>query len=407
MLEKRQHATAPLPRDRPPPPTWVIVLMMAVIGLNLRATLGAIPPLLNEISADLNLNATMEGLLTSIAVICMGICAPIGQRVAARRGAELTTVFILATLALGGLMRLAATSTALMVTSIVVTGAAMGAGSALVPGLIRHHAPKIRGTTTGIYSGSLAIGVALAAGLAVPSSDLLGGWRPALAVWGAFAALTAVVWAAMTPRLLSSLQNANDEVEPAGLENLPWKSRTAWWVVLFYTGVIIVGFSGLAWIIPLYVEIGETPEKAASLFIIFQIAQLGAMLTLPAITDFTADRRPMLAISIAAECLGIAGLVVAPQQLAVASLVLFGIGLGGGFALGLVLIVDYTTSQREAARLGAMTMLVGYIFGASGPLILGVLFDVTNGFTAGYLVVLLIGIATLAIVPVFRPGRQL
>jgi CP family cyanate transporter-like MFS transporter len=145
--------------------------MMAVIGLNLRATLGAIPPLLNEISADLNLNATMEGLLTSIAVICMGICAPIGQRVAARRGAELTTVFILATLALGGFMRLAATSIGLMVASIMVTGAAMGAGSALVPGLIRHHAPKIRGTTTGIYSSSLAIGVALAAGLAVPSSD--------------------------------------------------------------------------------------------------------------------------------------------------------------------------------------------------------------------------------------------
>jgi len=406
-LPKLRPTSISLSAEREPLPTWVIVLLMAAIGLNLRATLGSIPPLLDRISVDLGLSATMKGAITSIAVIFMGLCAPIGQRVAARHGAELTTAFILGILSLGGLMRLAATNTALMLISMAVTGAAMGAASALIPGLIRHHTPRIRGTTTGIYSAGLAVGVALAAGLAVPSADLLGGWRPALAVWGAFAALTAVAWAVLIPRLLHTVHEHHDDALMGAERRLPWSSRTAWWVVLFNTGVVTVGYGGLAWIAPLYVELGETAQHAASLFIIFQIAQLGAMLTLPTITDFTMDRRPLLAIAIGAECLGITGLLIAPQQLSVVSVALFGLGIGGGFALGLVLIVDYARSQGEAARLGAMTMLVAYLFGASGPMILGVLHDVTGGFTAGYLVILLLGLATLAIIPAFRPGRTL
>ena len=37
-------------------------------GLNLRASMGSIPPLLDDINADLRLNSTASGLLTSLAI---------------------------------------------------------------------------------------------------------------------------------------------------------------------------------------------------------------------------------------------------------------------------------------------------------------------------------------------------
>ena len=77
----------------------------------------------------------------------------------------------------------------------------MGASSALVPSLIGKHVPRIRGFTMGLYSTGLALGVAVAAWIALPSEQWLSGWRPALGLWGGITALTVVLWLALLPRL--------------------------------------------------------------------------------------------------------------------------------------------------------------------------------------------------------------
>jgi len=389
-------------------PAWLIVVMVAAIGLNLRASLGSIPPLLEEISGDLDLSGAMQGLLTSVAVVFMGFFAPLGQRIAARFGAEVTTAMLLALLSIGGLMRLGASSTAVLLTSAGVAGAAMGGASALMPGLIAHHLPRIRGLTTGIYSTGLALGVAVAAWVAVPSSAWLGGWRPALAIWGFFAAATAAAWTALLPRLRNSAGAMSAQLDVAGVSHrLPWRSPTARWVTAFTTSQMIIGIGGLAWIAPLYVDLGLPTQSAANLFVVFQVVQLVAMMSLATITDYTRDRRPLLALVLMATCLGVGGLVVAPLALAVPAVTLFGLGAGGGLTLALILIVDSTSSQPDAARLGAMTFFVAFLAGALGPFVLGLLRDLTGGFTAGCAVLLTVGLVTLCAVPVFRPDRKL
>jgi CP family cyanate transporter-like MFS transporter len=380
--------------------------MVALIGLNLRAALGSVPPLLGPISEELGIPGSTQGLLTSLGVVFMGLCAPVGQRVAARFGSEATTAFFLGILAVGGLLRLVATSVGVLLLSAAVSGAAMGAISALVPGLIAHHLPRIKGLATGIYSTGLALGVAIAAWVAVPAAVLLHGWRPSLAVWGGVALVTMVAWLVLVPRLRRHVIHAEPE-EAEASHRLPWRSRTAWWVTTFSSVQMVVGFSGLAWITPYYASLGMPAADAARLFAYFQVIQLAAMITLPTITDFTRDRRPLLAVTVVATCAGVLMMVLAPMPLALLAIGLFGFGVGGGSALVLVLVSDYTSTQQQAARLGAMTLMVAFLVGALGPVVLGWLHDVTGSLVAGYAVMVALSVGLAFTLPAFRPGRTI
>lgn len=388
-------------------PAWLIVALMVAIGLNLRATLGAIPPLLGDITAELDLSGFAQASLSSLAILAMGLFAPLGQRMAARLGAEVTTAIMLGLLSASGFLRLAATTTPILMFSVALAGASMGAASAIAPALIAQHVPQIRGFTTGMYSLGLAMGVAIAAWIAVPSEQLLGGWRPALALWGAFAGVTAIAWIIAIPAL------HNHPERPARLQRgdrhvkLPWRSGTAWMVTGYTAMIMLIGFSGLAWVAPYYASLGYRAQDAANLLVLFQVVQVAAMLTLPTITDHTRDRRPLLALSLGLGLIGIAGLVFAPTQFAIPAVALFGLGLGGSSPLALVVLVDYAGSPGNAARLGAMMMLIAYPMGAIGPLILGTVRDITGSYAIGYGIVLTLGILTFATIPIFRPGRTI
>jgi MFS transporter, CP family, cyanate transporter len=380
--------------------------MVTLIGLNLRAALGSVPPLLPHITDDLHLSGTSQGLLTSVVIAFMGLSAPLGQKLGVRFGAERALAATLLLLAAGCTMRLAATSEAVFLVSSAVTGMGMGSSSALVPGLIGKYVPRIRGFTMGLYSTGLALGVAVAAWIALPSERWLSGWRPALGLWGGITALTALLWLALLPRLRDRARDRPVATAPAN-NRLPWRSPTAWWVTWFMTANMIIGFSGLAWIAPFYVQHGVADQQAALYFVVFQVVQLVAMLTLPAVTDFTRDRRLMLAACVASSGLGILFLLLSPLTLALPAMCLFGLGVGGASTLALVLLVDTTSSQADAARLSGMVMLVAFLAGASGPALLGLLHDLTGDFVAGYVTVLVLTVLTLLSVPALRPGRTI
>jgi CP family cyanate transporter-like MFS transporter len=367
---------------------------------------GSVPPVLHDVAADLHLSGTTQGLLSSVVIVFMALSAPFGQRLAARVGGERATLVALVVLAAGIGIRFVAFSAAVFLLSSAVAGIGMGCASALLPGLIAHHVPRIRGFATGMYSTGLALGVAVAAWIALPTQQALGGWRPALGLWAGITGLAGALWLGILPRLraASAGQPAPDVVAD---HRLPWRSPTAWWVTVFTGAFMVIGFSALAWVTPLYVELGVPVGTAAGYLAVFQIVQLVAMLTLPWATDFLHDRRPLLAGTVVCTAAGVALLVVAPVPLAVPALCLVGVGVGGGSTLALVLLGDTTRTQHDAARLNGMVMLVAYLAGAGGPALLGVLHDLTGSFTVGYVAVLVLTLLVLVTVPAFRPGRTI
>jgi CP family cyanate transporter-like MFS transporter len=384
------------------PPVWAIVTMVALIGLNLRASLGALPPLLPNIDADLRISSTCAGLLTSVPVVCMGLCAPLGQRLASRVGLEVATGGALLLLGVAGMLRLLPGVAPLFITGAFV-GGAMGAASALLPALIGHHLAPIRGLVTGIYSASLALGVAIAVGVAVPLERLLGDWRPALALWGVVAAATGLAWFSLVRRFASAPSDAVRQ--PVTRHRMPWRSSTARWVTYFLSSQMIIGFSGLAWIPPLYTSLGFDSQEAASRLVMFQLIQLATMLTLPALTDHVRDRRPLLGFGLLCMIAGLVLVLVDPVGMSIPAMLLFGAGVGGGSTLGLVLIVDSAADPAEAAQLGGMVLMTSFLCAACGPALIGLLSDLTGSLTYGFAALLCLAVVTLLTVGAYRPGR--
>jgi MFS transporter, CP family, cyanate transporter len=385
-------------------PAWVFVLMVAAIGLNLRASLGALPPLLDHVRADFRLSSTEAGLLTSLPVLCMGLGAPLGQRLGMRAGPELTTGLALLVLSAAGLLRLLPLGPEMLFASSALAGGAMGSASALMPALIGHHIADLRGLVTGIYSAGLAAGVGIAAGTAVPLEHSLGGWRPALATGGAAAAVTGVGWLCLCRRL-RGVRGCREDAGAAAAGGMPWRSRTAWWVTIFSASQMLVGISGLAWISPYYLTLGMSAQEAARQLVVFQAVQLVTMIALPAIADHVRDRRPLLLFAVVCSSAGLAALALDPLGLAIPCMLLFGAGVGGGSTLGLVLIVDTARGQAEGARLSAMVLLISFLSASVGPLLLGALLDATGGFGAGFAVLLTVSLIVLPCISVYRPGR--
>jgi CP family cyanate transporter-like MFS transporter len=241
-------ATPALPARRLP--AWVVVVMATLVALNLRSTFGSVPPVLHDVAAELHLSGTVQGLISSVVIVFMGLSAPFGQKLGARIGGERAALVALCILAAGLALRFVAFSAAVFLVSSAVAGIGMGCASALLPGLIAHHVPRIRGFATGMYSTGLALSVAVAAWTVLPLQQWLGGWRPALGAWGIVTALTALLWLAVLPRLRAG-RGGERAAEVVADHRLPWRSRTAWWVTLFTGAFMVIGFSALAWVTPL------------------------------------------------------------------------------------------------------------------------------------------------------------
>jgi CP family cyanate transporter-like MFS transporter len=384
-------------------PLPLLVVVMALVGLNIRAGLGSVPPLLPDITAELRMSNTQAALITSLAVVAIGLCAPLGQRLGAGIGAEAATAWCLGILCLAQLVRVLPAGTGVLFGTTIATGAAMGAASSMIPALISDKAQGARGLVMGIYMTGMALGIAAAAGLAVPLERTLGGWRPSLAAWGAFAGLAMLVWTACMVRGRSAPRTSEVPVD----HRLPWSSRTGRLVALFFATQMVIGYGCMAWIAPLYLSLGKSPEESASLFVIFQVVQLATMLGLPIVTDHTTDRRPLLAFAVGCSCVGLTLLLAAPVPMAVPAVALVGLGAGGGATLALILMVDTTSSVVDGSRLTAMSLLVGNAVGALAPLLLGAAKDVTGGFEPGLAALLVVGLGTLLFVRCFSPGLRL
>lgn len=383
----------------------LLCLAFGLTGMAVRGIFGSVPPLLDDIDADLRITSTEAGLLTTLAVLSIGVFAPLGQRAAVRLGAERTVLLCLLLIGGAGLARLVPWGLWWLFVATVVAGAAMGGASAVVPGLIKERVPRAQGITTGFFATGMSQGVTLCAAVAVPLAGVLGGWRPSLAATGSLALLAAIVWV-----LVLGGGRRRSEVpvlEVVTERGLPWGSRTARMVTLYYTSQLLVGFTCVAWIAPRFLSLGVSEQRAAAIFVTFQAIQAISMFGIPALADRLPDRRPVLLGAQLCVATGLTLLLAAPLAVPHVAVALAGLGVGAGTALGMTLVIDSTTSQEDAARLNAMALLVANVCGSAGPLLLGALRDRTGSFVPGLAVLLAVTLAMVPVVRVYRPGRTL
>ncbi len=354
------------------PLTVVAGLFLASIAL--RPQLLAIGPLLPFIREDLGIPASVAGLITTIPVLCMGIFAPVGPRVAARLGPRLAFASCLALIGGFGLIRATVPSVELLLLATFGIGVGIGIAGAVPSMVVSQRMPSHRAMGTGAYAGGIVAGSAISAVIAVPLA-IDGDWQRALAIVSLASFGPLVAW------LLLVRRDGHDRPVEARAVRLPWGSRTAWLLVVVFGLQSLLFYGVVAWLPNALVERGWSPAETGILIGIFNAVGLITTLGVPLVADRLGSRRSQLLLAAVAGTVAFLGINLAPT-LTVAWVVLLGLALGAIFPLVLTLPLDVADEPSQVGAVAAMMLFGGYILSSLGPFVLGAVRDASGGFGA-------------------------
>jgi CP family cyanate transporter-like MFS transporter len=347
------------------------------LAANLRPALTGVASLIGQIRADTGISNGVAGLLTTLPLLAFGLLAPIAPRLARRFGMERILLASLLILVAGILLR-GAGSVAALFLGTVVLGAAIAVANVLLPSLVKREFPERAGLMTSVYTTSLGIIAAFAAGVSVPLAQLAGiGWQGALAVWAVPALLACVAW-------LPQLGRRDYPADPSprssiGVSDL-WRSPLAWQVTLFMGLQSLAYYVTLTWLPEILQAEGMGAARAGWMLGLSQAVAIVTMFLAPMIAERRPSQRGVVVVAVGTSGIGALGLLVAGSTASTLWVVLLGLGQGASFSLALTFFALRSPDPGHAAALSGMAQSVGYLLSAGGPFLFGVLRDVTGAW---------------------------
>lgn len=384
----------------PPPATWLVATALLVMALNLRPILAATGPLLETIQSAVGLSDSQAGLMTTLPIFVMGLCALSAGRLQRWFGAHWGITLGGMVIALACVLRWVLPSAGMLITTAVLSGLGIALVQALMPAFIKARFGARAGSMMGLYSTGIMGGAAFAAAL-TPSLAVHIGWAPAQALWAMPALAAAVLWwlAARPQACPAAASNAPSATLPV------WRWPRAWLLMLFFgvgTGAYTLV---LAWLAPYYLQLGWSATDSGLLLAAVSVGEVCAGLLVSAMIHRFPDRRPLLWLVLGLIAGALAGLLLAPLQLVVPIIVLLSLGIGALFPLSLIITLDHAGSPQQAGALLGFVQGGGYMLASVMPLVAGLLRSSEAGLPLAWLI-MLVGCALLAVmVWYFRPQR--
>ncbi|MDF2760016.1 MAG: transporter [Thermomicrobiales bacterium] len=371
------------------PSTASVLALAWLAAFNLRSGFIGIGPALPALTFDLGLSFAQASFLVAVPTLMMGLMAVPGGALVDRWGPSSVIAAGLALVALGGGLRAFAPGFVLLLALTFLFGAGIGLSQPSLPRLMRLRFPFRLGVTTGIYASGLISGSIVGASLTGPILDQMGepaAWRLPLALWGVLAGGALLAWTVVMrpwrkePIDVGSLSALN-VAEAAAWS--PWRDFRAWISAAIFAAQGIVYYLMVAWLPAIYGEAGTSAAATAGLFAVFNAATLPAILLFPSWSDRIHRRRPPSLVAALLVLIGVLGLLASPLAEPWRWLwpALAGAGISGAFAMALVLPADVAPPGRTGAAAG-MVLGIGYAAAALGPVIAGVVRDVTGSFDA-------------------------
>lgn len=383
--------------------------MLALLWLSYGAfgiAVGSIPPLVEPIITDLDMSSSQMGVVLGVwQLVFIGMAIPAGRlmdKFGTKRTMAWGLAFMLASTVLRGL--------AVDFISLLGAVALFGIGGPL----ISIGVPKVtalwfrgrqRGVAAGIYVSGRDVGFALALATA-PSIvvSLTGSWRGISLVYGVILGVILVIWIRFARGDPSNVVEELTNNHPSGaVQALKWsqllKMRNMQIVLILGFATFFVNHGLNGWMPTLLHESGMTIEAAGRWMSLAVMASMIGNLVMPAITPF-----------------GRRGFALAVTQMAAGITTLSLLYLGGPILIAVVMVnaalrqpvLQMLTlvltdtpgiGPRQLGIAAGLFFTVAEIGGFSGPLILGIVRDLTGSLNAG---VVLAGV-TIGVAALFAP----
>ena len=146
-------------------PTWLWLLAVVLITLNLRPFLTAPGPLGHAIQTATGMGLRMFSWLTLLPMVLMGVGTWLAPTALRRLGVRPAIAWALVAIGLGCALRLAGANAWVLVATAGLCGAGVALVQGILPGLIKRQSPQRMAMMMGLYSAALMGGGALSAQL--------------------------------------------------------------------------------------------------------------------------------------------------------------------------------------------------------------------------------------------------
>lgn len=373
--------------DRPRRDQVLLITGIILIGFNLRPALSGVGPLIAMIREATGLSNSMLGLLTTLPLVAFGILSTLTPLFTRRFGIEKTLSGALLLLTTGIVLRAFGYIPFLFLGTILL-GIAIAFGNVLLPALVKRDFDKRSGFMTSLYSGMMGVGAALAAGLSVPIAESFpGSWKTSLGVWGFFSFVAFLVWISQNKFSVptNSKRSFKKAMKDLGSNSLAWN------VALFLGLQSIAFYVILAWLPDILISKGFSSSEAGWYLSLSQVTGVLGSVLVPVIAAKRDDQRKYISALILVEAISLIGLWLGTNATVFLWVSGIGFSLGGSFGLALLFIVLRSSDSETATELSGMSQSIGYLLAATGPILIGAVFDITGNWdTALYILFMIL-----------------
>lgn len=343
---------------------WLIVAIL-LVAINLRPAMAALGPLLDLIEHATGLDSAGAGLLTTLPVFLMGVCALLGRHLRKTLGEVNGVTMGIILIALACASRAWWDSATGMLVSAAVVGVGVALVQALLPGFIKGRFGSATGRMMGLYTTGIMGGAAIAAASAPRLHESLG-WQQTLAFWALSALLAWLLWS------MTTAGNKTAVTPSASVSSIAlWRYTRAWTLILFFgvgTGVYTLI---LAWLPPFYVELGLSRQAAGDLLAGLTLTEVVSGMMVSALVGKFHDCRPLLLAALGCTLAGLATMLISPVGMSLLAILLLGLGVGALFPLSLILAMDHFEQPAFSGDLAAFVQGAGYMIASLMPFLAG------------------------------------
>lgn len=373
----------------------ILLLGILLIGANLRAPITSIGVAIPNIKIDLHLSNSVISLLTIMPLLAFAIASLFAAKTVNRIGLE-RTMFIALILIVIGLLTRTFTNTYFLLIGTLLVGIGNAYGNVLTPAIIKGRFPRRIGVVTALYTVVMNLCGALSSFITAP---LLHQWHYNIV-------LNLVILVTLFTMFVWVFQLDRYQLKVKGADSLQfnvWKSTLAWQITLFIGSQSLIFYSFLNWL-PEYLSSKKVDLSVSGTYLtILQLCLIPMTFVTPMIIEKMRKQNLIIFISGLLFIIGTL-LVMFNIHLVLLGVIFIGVASGISFGIFNTFFAMKTESSVTAAKLSGMAQAVGYLIAAVGPLLFGILHELTHTWLFSF--ILLIITACIIMTYCTRSGRK-